>query len=82
MTDKEFPSIYDLADVFDAADTDNTGYLGIQEVKPVLSSFDPSLSEAEIKEVLSSIDLDDSGRISFDQFKLIFGMNETRAASI
>lgn len=82
MTDKEFPSIYDLADVFDAADTDNTGYLDIQEVKPVLSSFDPSLSEAEIKEVLSSIDLDDSGRISFDQFKLIFGMNETRAASI
>jgi CRP-like cAMP-binding protein len=82
MTKKEFPSINDLADVFNAADIDGTGFLEIDEVKKVLISFDPSLSETEIKEVLMSLDLDESGRISFDGFKLIFGMNEARAASI
>ena len=82
MTNKEFPSIHDLAGVFDAADLNKTGFLEIDKVTSVLKSFDPSLSEAEIKEVLNSLDLNESGRISFDEFKLIFGMNEARAASI
>ena len=81
-TNKEFPDVNDLREVFDAADVAKRGVLKIDEVAPVLKSFDPSLSEDEIKEVLMSFDLDESGSISFDEFKLIFGMNETRAASI
>jgi hypothetical protein len=47
--------------------------------KSVLKSFDPSLSEAEIKKkMLYSLDLDESGRISCDECKLIFGMRMRR----
>jgi len=79
-TGKEFPSIRDLREVFDAADPDKTGLLEIDQVAVVLKSFDPSLTESEIQEVLNA--LDDSGKISFHEFKLIFGMNKSRAASI
>ena len=44
--------------------------------KSVLKSFDPSLSEAEMKEMLYSLDLDESGRITFDECKLIYIRNE------
>jgi len=81
-TGKEFPSIRDLREVFDAADPDKTGLLEIDQVAVVLKSFDPSLTESEIQEVLNALDLNDSGKISFHEFKLIFGMNKTRAASI
>ena len=82
MTKKEFPSTKDLAGVFDAADLNKVGFLDIDKVSEILTSFDPSLSEAEIKEVLNSLDLDESGRISFEAFKIIFGMNEAREASM
>jgi Ca2+-binding EF-hand superfamily protein len=81
MTNKEFPSIHDLAGVFDAADLHKTGFLEIDKVKKsVLKSFDSSLSEAEIKKkMLYSLDLDESGRISCDECcKLIFGMRMRR----
>jgi len=81
-TNKEFPSINDLRQVFDAADINSLGILNVDEVTTILKSFDQSLSEDEIMQVLISLDLDESGRISFDVFKLIFGMNEARAASI
>ena len=60
MTNKEFPSIHDLAGVFDAADLHKTGFLEIDKVKSVLKAFDSSLSEAEIKKkMLYSLDLDE-----------------------
>ena len=60
MTTKEFPSIHDLAGVFDAADLHKTCFLEIDKVKSVLKSFDSSLSEAEIKKkMLYSLDLDE-----------------------
>ena len=41
-----------------------------------LKSFSPSLSEAEFEEMLNSLDLDESGRITFDECKLIYIRNE------
>ena len=75
-TGKEFPSIHDLRGVFDAADADSSGLLSADEVSQLLRSFDPSLSEEEMDEVVQSLDLDESGLISFDEFSLIFGINE------
>jgi serine/threonine protein kinase len=72
-TKKEFPSLHDLRDVFDAADIDRTGFLNHTEVAALLTSFDPSLSEEEIKEAVQTMDLDETGNISFDAFKLMFG---------
>ncbi len=81
-TGKEFPSVSDLHEFFDAADSEKTGLLEIDQVAIVLRSFDPSLMESEIKEVLDALDLNESGKISFNEFKIIFGMDEARAASI
>jgi CRP-like cAMP-binding protein len=81
-TNKEFPNVEDLRQVFDAADLDKSGVLHIDEVTCLLKSFDPSMTKEEIKNAVKTLDLDESGRISFDEFKIIFGMNEARAASI
>lgn len=81
-TKKEFPSVNDLREVFDAADTARAGVLNEAEVSALLKSFDPSLSEDEIKEVVQSLDLDETGTITFEEFKVIFGMNEAQASSI
>lgn len=82
MTKKEFPSVNDLREVFDAADIHGTGVLKEAEVSALLTSFDPSLSENEIKEVIQTLDLREDGNISFEEFKVIFGMNEAQASSI
>ena len=81
-TQKEFPDVQDLRQVFDAADLDKTGILKIEEVTELLKSFDPSMTEEEIKGVVTSLDLDETGHISFNEFKIIFGMDEAKAASI
>jgi len=81
-TGKDFPSVDDLRGVFDVADTDGSGFLNVSESRALLKSFDPSLSEKEIMEVMRSLDLDCSGLISFDEFKTIFGMKESRASSM
>ena len=48
----------------------------------MFTSFDPSLSQREIKEIVQTLDLDETGKISFDEFKLVFGIDEARASSI
>ncbi len=48
----------------------------------MLISFDPSLSEEEIMETLESMDVMKKGAVTFHEFSHIFGMDETKAASI
>jgi Ca2+-binding EF-hand superfamily protein len=43
-TNKEFPNVEDLRQVFDAADLDKSGVLHIDEVTCLLKSFDPSMT--------------------------------------
>ena len=81
-TGKEFPSVDDLREVFDAADINQSGYLSEDEVATLLTSFDPSLSQGELKEIVQALDLDETGKIFFNEFKLIFGIDEARASSI
>ncbi len=81
-TKKEFPSVDDLKEVFDAADMNHKGELSEAVVSALLTSFDPSLSKDEIKEVVQSLDLNETGMISFEEFKAVFGMNEAQASSI
>ena len=65
-TQKEFPSVADLREAFDATDTKNTGRLDIEEVGALLRSFDPSLSKEEIQDVARSLDLDNTGFVTFE----------------
>lgn len=81
-TKKEFPSVNDLRQVFDSSDSDGSDSLDFKEVQSLLRSFDQSLSDDEIREVLSSLDLKSDGKIGFDEFRVIFGMDDARASSI
>jgi CRP-like cAMP-binding protein len=65
-TQKEFPSVADLREAFDATDTKHTGTLTIEAVGELLRSFDPSLSEEEIQDVAKSLDLNNSGFVTFE----------------
>lgn len=75
-TGKDFPSVDDLRAVFDSAYKGNQGYLTINDVRELLKSFDRTLTEDEIQDVLRSIDLDGSGHITFEKFRIIFGLDE------
>jgi Ca2+-binding EF-hand superfamily protein len=75
-TRTDFPSMKDLRTVFDAADKDKIGYLTTDGVRGLLQSFDNSLSEDEIRDIVDSIDLDESGKISFEKFRTMFSLDD------
>eukprot|EP00521_Asterionellopsis_glacialis_P006056 CAMPEP_0195281222 /NCGR_PEP_ID=MMETSP0707-20130614/630_1 /TAXON_ID=33640 /ORGANISM="Asterionellopsis glacialis, Strain CCMP134" /LENGTH=825 /DNA_ID=CAMNT_0040340091 /DNA_START=188 /DNA_END=2665 /DNA_ORIENTATION=- len=81
---KNFPSanIADLKEAFDAADEDHSTKISLDNVRSMLKMYDPMLNEKEIAEILESLDLDQTGQVSFDEFKTIFGMDEARASAM
>ena len=80
-TKKSFPSVECLKQAFDAAG-DGTGVLSLDALRDLLISFDPTLSEREIMDTLESMDVLKGGAVTFNEFKLIFGMDDTKASSI
>jgi len=80
-TKKSFPSVECLKQAFDAAG-DGSGELSLDALRDLLISFDPTLSEKEIMETLESMDVLERGAVTFNEFKLIFGMDDAKAASM
>jgi serine/threonine protein kinase len=80
-TNESFPSTESLRSAFDAA-ANGRGELSLDGLRELLISFDPSLSEEEIMETLESMDVMKKGAVTFHEFSHIFGMDETKAASI
>lgn len=80
-TNESFPSVESLRKAFDAV-ANGSGELSLDALRDLLVSFDPSLSEQEIMETLESMDIMKKGAVTFDEFRLIFGMDEMKAASI
>ena len=81
-TNKDFPSVDDLRVVFDSASKGQHGYLTINDVRDLLQAFDRTLTEDEMQEILRSIDLDGSGKITFDKFRIIFGIDDNGIISL
>jgi Ca2+-binding EF-hand superfamily protein len=69
---KEFP--YDNPkEAFDAVKTSNIGEgLNFQDVATLMRELNPDYTDEEILEIISTLDLLNSGSITFDEFKKVF----------
>eukprot|EP00978_Attheya_sp_CCMP212_P019944 scaffold56656_cov50-Attheya_sp.AAC.3 len=81
-TKKRFPRERDLRDAFDAADDEKSGVISVQNIRNMLRVMDESVTEEQISDVINVLDLDNSGVVSFEEFKQLFGVDENKAASI
>ncbi|XP_075249688.1 neo-calmodulin-like [Convolutriloba macropyga] len=59
----------ELRDVFKVFDKDGDQVITTLEIKKVLSDLGRKVSEQQILEMISSVDLDSNGSIDFDEFK-------------
>lgn len=63
-----------LADAFDRMDVDDTGFISVQNLRDFLGS---DATEDKIKQLMAEADLDGSGRITFDDFLMLFRKSQT-----
>ena len=76
VTKKPFPeNEVDLRCAFDALDINHSDKLDLHNIQNAITQLEPDYSEEEIIEILSSLDLDESGEVSWPEFQRIFGMN-------
>ncbi|CAF5215570.1 unnamed protein product [Rotaria magnacalcarata] len=53
---------------FKCFDTDNSGYITTSELHEVFRRLNRDISEHRISEVLSAVDMDNDGKISYEEF--------------
>jgi CRP-like cAMP-binding protein len=75
MTNKAFPENEDdLRRAFDTVDKNHSGKLELANIRNAIKQLDPAYTEDEIVAILTSLDLDESGEVSWPEFKRIFGI--------
>jgi CRP-like cAMP-binding protein len=80
MTNKSFPENEDdLRHAFDTVDKNHSGKLELANIRNAIKQLDPAYTEEEIVAILTSLDLDESGEVSWPEFKRIFGMDNGNA---
>ena len=73
-TKKPFPTNeQDMIEAFDLLDENRSGLLDLSDIEIMLKRMDPTFTSNDIKDILNSLDLDQSGAISYAEFKRIFG---------
>ena len=76
-TKKSFPTREkELREAFEDADYNKSGSIDLPDVYVMLKDFDDAFTDADIKEILSSLDLDGSGSVNWEEFKRIFGISD------
>jgi CRP-like cAMP-binding protein len=76
-TKRPFPeNEKDLLEAFQAVDVKGSGSLELHDIQDIIQQFDPSYSENDVREILKSLDLDETGQVSWPEFKRIFGMHD------
>lgn len=56
-------------------DSDGNGVIDREELNRVMFSLDESLSKEELNAMIKEADIDGSGTINFEEFKLMMGVN-------
>ena len=62
----------DLTKAFQEADLDQSGDLGLDEVRKLMHAMDPTIEEKDIVELMKFIDVDEDGKLNFKDFKRLF----------
>jgi CRP-like cAMP-binding protein len=76
-TKKAFPQDNaDLRAAFEAADEDDSGKISLDNVRTMLLRMDPTISSTDMKHVLKSLDLDESGDVKWEEFQRILQANK------
>jgi len=57
-----------LMEEFKRWDLDNSGYISMDEVQQTIASRGESMTEAELKSMIKTVDTDQDGRISYQEF--------------
>ncbi|KAG1444118.1 hypothetical protein G6F56_010426 [Rhizopus delemar] len=65
----------DLLEAFKVFDSDGNGVIDREELNRVMFSLDESLSKEELNAMIKEADIDGSGTINFEEFKLMMGVN-------
>lgn len=65
----------ELMKAFYAIDTNKSGSLELPNIRDLIVQFDPSYTDDDIIAILNTLDLDETGSVSWDEFKRIFGMD-------
>jgi len=68
MTDNEVQKLWDAFKVFDE---DGNGAISVEELGLVMDSLGQGLSKVELRDLIKEVDVDLSGSISFDEFKVL-----------
>lgn len=75
-TKKSFPKTEaELREAFEAADYDRSGKIDLADITMMLKQVDKTWTSKEIKEILSSLDLDRTGAVNWEEFKRVFGIS-------
>ena len=77
---KPFPKTEaELREAFDTVDNGKSGAIELRELRTIIKRFDPSFTEQDIREILESLDLDQTGKIHWGEFKKMFGLRKARS---
>jgi len=78
-TSRSFPRTEkELLEAFRAIDKRKTGVIRTEDVHEMLRKFDPDLPEEHIRGMVSSLSLKESGKVSWAEFRHIYGMDKTQ----
>lgn len=61
---------------FDTIDRDGSGAIDFDELRLIVKRFDPSYSEEDTRDMLKSLDLNESGSLTWKEFHRIFAMDK------
>ncbi|CAF1956372.1 unnamed protein product [Rotaria magnacalcarata] len=62
----------ELRTVFGKFDHDNSGYIQAEELESIMTKMGRRFKKSEIDALLQSLDIDNDGKISFDEFVKLF----------
>jgi signal-transduction protein with cAMP-binding, CBS, and nucleotidyltransferase domain len=74
-TGNSFPEdVRALREAFDSVDKNHSGKLELENIRSAIKKLDPSYTEDDVIAILKSLDLDESGEVSWAEFKRLFDM--------
>lgn len=59
----------EMMEAFRVFDTDGDGYITKEELRQVMQQLDPDMSDKDIDDMMKEADVDNNGKIDFEEFK-------------